>query len=203
MEAVRTSQDAKPLLAARKLTLKAHRAIEPGDAIAAIRESKVLTENQVNALELCPTFQTQDYVIFLISDTSGNEPKLVLWAYAEKLRDNSGFLLSYGSGSSSTVMKIRACAKLALDSKMQNASYEFGGALNDDGEEVTFKSELTNEQFASSMTDIVNVEGGGRTRLAIASTEEHLHGLGEHAGDGALDGDADTDVFASDDGGGE
>lgn len=181
MENVRSIQDAEPLLAARKLTARARPAIE-SQAIEAIRQSRVLTEDQVAALELCPTFQTQDYVIFLINDTSGNEPIGILWAYAEKLQDNSGFLLSYGTGNSKSAMKIRACAKLSLDSKMQKASYTFGGELKDEGDEITFKSELTNEQFASQMTEIVHVDGGGRKRLVIASTEENLHGLAEDPG---------------------
>lgn len=202
MELVRNKDQARPLVEAHKLTLKAKTLIEPGDAISAIRQSKVLTEDQVNQLELCPTFQTQDYIIFLISDTSGNEPKLVLWAYAEKLRDNSGFLLSYGTGSTSTMMKIRACAKLTFDSALQSATYNFGGELNDDGEEITFKSDLNSEQFASSMTEIVNVEGGGRTRLAIASTEDHLQGLHEEADPHDSNEDFGDENFG-DDGGGD
>lgn len=201
MEVVRDKEHAKPLVDARRLTRKAKPLVAPADAISAIRESKVMTEDQVNQLELCPTFQTQDYVIFLINDTSGNEPKLVLWAYAEKLSDNSGFLLSYGSGSANTVMKIRACAKLTLDPSLQNARFQVACELNDDGEEVTFKNDLQNEQFASSMTEIVNVEGGGRSRLAISSTEEHLHDVHDQPSHETSAAEVEEDF--SDDGGGD
>lgn len=178
MDAIRTSEEAGVILKARGLSIAGKAALElESQAREAIRNSKVLTEHHVEKLEICNTLTTQHYVIFLINDTSGPEPVGLLWAYAEKLQDDSGFLFSYGTGSSKSTMKIHGCALLSFDGRKHKAEYKFGGELIDEKGDISFKAQLTNEQYASMITDIVNVDGGGRKRIAISTTEDRLSEL--------------------------
>lgn len=203
MQIAHTEDDAQRILQARKKTVQGKITLD--EARQAIASSQILTEKQMTELEVCPTLSTKDYILFLVNDTSNNEPVCIFWAYAEKLQDNSGFLFSYGSGNNKTGMKIHTCAQFSMDSAMRNATYKFGGELDDQGDEITLKSELTDEQFASRITDIVNGDGGGRKRMVIASTEDDLQALTEKSSQDAYfdddDDDDDGNAGMNDDGG--
>lgn len=199
MEVAQSETDARRILAARKKTTAAVSTLEE-EAKRAIAESKILTSQQMSELEVCPSLATKDYLLWLVNDTSGNEPVCIAWAYAEKLTDNSGFLFSYGSGNEKSGMKIHTCAQLSMDSDMRNAAYKYGCELDDLGEDIVFKALLNDEQFASRITDVVNGDGGGRKRMVIASTEDDLHDLTE-SGSGSAAEEKAADDTGQEDGG--
>lgn len=168
------NKDSAQKISAIKIkTFRAKKDIET--VIAAVT---VHMADHLRNLEVLKILNDRDYVLFLLSDTTGITPKVVSWGYAEKSVDNKSIIFSSGNGGENNEdMFIQSCAILsrsASDQQQDDIQYVAGAKLLDENDEIQVAEKLTDEEFASFITNIVNPAQVGLTRDMISASEEEI-----------------------------